>query len=1076
KDQKCLRDLRVINPKTQKTTIQKTKGGLLKDAYRWILDHADFCRFREDPESRLLWIKGDPGKGKTMLLCGIIDELQKESSQTISYFFCQATQDHQLRNATAVLRSLIWLLCSSQPHLTSHVRKRYDEEGKDLFVDVSAFSALEEILQEILEDPSLEDAVFIIDAMDECSEETRTELIDLVVRFSESCHAKWIVSSRNWPAIEEQFEVADKVKVSLELNKDAVSKAVDIFIDSKVDHLARVKRYDAKTKETVYDTLRQKANDTFLWVALVCTELARPNIRSWNTMDTLYSIPEGLEKLYERMFEYTLNCVDAAYCRQILATTCITFRPIAFDELRVLVKALEDFNTEQLEQMIGECGSFLTLEEGIVYFVHQSAQDFLLKQADDTFPTSIKGQNCLIFRRSLEVLTELKRNPYRLQSPGVLINEISRPDPDPLAHFQYSCVHWVDHLEQADDERNTSDVEKIVQFVEARLLYWLEALSLLGKMSEGAHAVQKLKSMMQNVNHEALQSLIEDVRRFVLAYRHVLEIAPLQVYLSALVFCPTGSLVKKLFQREEVNWIDNISNIPEHWDACIQTLEGRLALAVAFSPDDRRLALCFVDNSIRIWDTVSSNYVQVIEPLASPRDVPQSVAYSPGEQCLAIGLGDGTIEIWDLDSARRIQQIQAHQDTPVQDLAFSPDGMLLASCARGGVKLMHLAITDSIPTMRARDDDEDNPWSISFVAGDLLATGLEGGAVQVWDIQSGTCVKMIQSPNKGVLSVALSSDGQLLASSVHDSTVKIWDLTLDSDADLDNDYRFGLTNLIIFSPDGRWIASYQYSGPVEIWDSLKGTCITTLDVSRINEGSPVFSADGQWFLSMSSQHTKLWKTADWTCVKTWGPTRFCVFSPDSRFLGLVLFGLCIVWDVTVESTIQKLDDSSLAPRWFSGPIVLSKDSRWLAVGTLDKTRVWSTESGTLIYEFDDGRRCGRNNLIEVNSKWLVCTTEQSSIKVRDMRTGTLIAVVYGTVTIGAMWFDPANDSRLHTCMGTIDIDTQTIRRVGYGISEDGEWILKGSMKFLWIPSEYRSAETAIRGATLVIQCDSGRIV
>ncbi|KAH7160544.1 hypothetical protein B0J13DRAFT_494208, partial [Dactylonectria estremocensis] len=75
KDKQCLKDLRETDPRDDKTRIQETKGGLLRDSYRWILDHGDFQQWRDDSQGRLLWIKGDPGKGKTMLLCGIIDEL-----------------------------------------------------------------------------------------------------------------------------------------------------------------------------------------------------------------------------------------------------------------------------------------------------------------------------------------------------------------------------------------------------------------------------------------------------------------------------------------------------------------------------------------------------------------------------------------------------------------------------------------------------------------------------------------------------------------------------------------------------------------------------------------------------------------------------------------------------------------------------------------------------------------------------------------------------------------------------------------------------------------------------------------
>ncbi|KAH7112761.1 hypothetical protein B0J13DRAFT_488823, partial [Dactylonectria estremocensis] len=75
KDKQCLKDLRETDPRDDKTRIQETKGGLLRDSYRWILNHGDFQQWRHNSQGQLLWIKGDPGKGKTMLLCGIIDEL-----------------------------------------------------------------------------------------------------------------------------------------------------------------------------------------------------------------------------------------------------------------------------------------------------------------------------------------------------------------------------------------------------------------------------------------------------------------------------------------------------------------------------------------------------------------------------------------------------------------------------------------------------------------------------------------------------------------------------------------------------------------------------------------------------------------------------------------------------------------------------------------------------------------------------------------------------------------------------------------------------------------------------------------
>jgi len=98
-----------------KKRIEETKGGLMQDSYRWILDSSHFRRLRNDPDSRLLWIKGDPGKGKTMLLCGIIDELSRTTrledptaSTLLSFFFCEAIDGHN--DATGVLHGLLYLL------------------------------------------------------------------------------------------------------------------------------------------------------------------------------------------------------------------------------------------------------------------------------------------------------------------------------------------------------------------------------------------------------------------------------------------------------------------------------------------------------------------------------------------------------------------------------------------------------------------------------------------------------------------------------------------------------------------------------------------------------------------------------------------------------------------------------------------------------------------------------------------------------------------------------------------------------------------------------------------------------
>lgn len=86
-DSQCLQDLLVSNPHDDKTRIENAKGGLLYDSYVWVCDNNEYKKWFEEPEHPLLWIRGDPGKGKTMLLCGIIDELTKSDPQQCGHIF-----------------------------------------------------------------------------------------------------------------------------------------------------------------------------------------------------------------------------------------------------------------------------------------------------------------------------------------------------------------------------------------------------------------------------------------------------------------------------------------------------------------------------------------------------------------------------------------------------------------------------------------------------------------------------------------------------------------------------------------------------------------------------------------------------------------------------------------------------------------------------------------------------------------------------------------------------------------------------------------------------------------------------
>jgi hypothetical protein len=381
-----------------------------------------------------------------------------------------------------------------------------------MFEDANAWVALKEVCADVLRDPCLTTTYLIIDALDECVTDLPRLLDFIAEQSSASSRVKWIVSSRNWPEIEAHLEQAGhKLRLSLELNATSVSTAVQVFIDQRVSELAQQNKYDEPTKRAVLEHLASNANDTFLWVALVCQHLRATAKR--NVLRKLELFPPGLNALYERMMQQISKTDDAKLCKQVLATVALVYQPITLKELVTLVEPLEDVaDDSELQEIIGLCGSFLALRGQTVYFVHQSAKDFLLaKAAQEVFPAGREAVHQAIFARSLQIMsTTLRRDMYGLKALGYPATDVESPDPDPLAASRYSCVYWIDHLCDLNPTlsviyaENLQDRGVVVEFLRAKYLYWLEALSLCKSMSKGVVSTRKLQMLVQVCPQQAV--------------------------------------------------------------------------------------------------------------------------------------------------------------------------------------------------------------------------------------------------------------------------------------------------------------------------------------------------------------------------------------------------------------------------------------------------------------------------------------------------------------------------------------------------------------------------------------------
>ena len=177
-------------------------------------------------------------------------------------------------------------------------------------------------------------------------------------------------------------------------------------------------------------------------------------------------------------------------------------------------------------------------------------------------------------------------------------------------------------------------------------------------------------------------NLISDAVRFALYNRYPIENAPLQAYVSALIFSPINSLIREEFSKEEPIWVNLKPIIETSWSPCMQTLEGHggWVNSVAFSPDGRQIVSGSGDGTVKVWDRESGACAQTLKGHGGW--VP-SVAFSPDGRQIVSGSGDGTVKVWDRESGACTQTLDGHGGW-VNSVAFSPDGRQIVSGSGDG--------------------------------------------------------------------------------------------------------------------------------------------------------------------------------------------------------------------------------------------------------------------------------------------------------------------------------------------------------------------------------------------------------
>ncbi|KAE8390287.1 hypothetical protein BDV23DRAFT_183579 [Aspergillus alliaceus] len=465
--------------------------------------------------------------------------------------------------------------------------------------------------------------VIVIDALDECDKEDDMRIIlQLLFKLLEikSVHLRVFLTSRPELPIHFGFK-QNKNHLDLvvhELPAPVIEHDIRLFLKHKLSEIQdeRLLPPAWPGNETI-EELVQMAVPLFIFAATACRFIKKGTHPKKRLQKLLEFQPTTAATQMDKIYLPVLSQLTGdeegnskelvEELQDIVGVIIVLTIPLSIESLARLLQ----ISAGDISELLASLHSVLNIpsrREAPVRILHLSFRDYLLI-TDSPFHVHEQETHRTIALHCLRVMaTELKHNICCLASYGTQRMDVDNQviNQHLSAELKYSCHYW-------------------------HFLHWLEALSLIGSISEAVEIIDTLESSIWKSMGAEVSDFLYGARRFTLE----------NTYIANTYTTKGGNL----------------------WSPSLQTLEGHSGSvpSVAFSPDGQTLASGSADRAIKVWDAKTGTELQTLKGHRHSGSV-QSVAFSPDGQTLVLGFDNATIKIWEAKSGALVQTLKGHPE------------------------------------------------------------------------------------------------------------------------------------------------------------------------------------------------------------------------------------------------------------------------------------------------------------------------------------------------------------------------------------------------------------------------------